>query len=192
MFGPAYNETIPRQRNVLKFYRAVYASFMNVADRNVNLIIKVHKKSGMAESEEDFPELATLVNLFKQHRNVRYCYYESPYDLMAISNMVITWSFSTTGLEAIAADKPTVVMDPMRSRYLVYKKFHPSIVVWESEELQELVTMAVNGAFPVSQEVYEDLARSFISPNDGQAFQRTLDILGKIYGQRFATREKLQ
>ena len=192
VFGPAYNETIPRHRNVLKFYKAVYASFMNVAARNVKLIIKVHKKSNMADGEKDFPELAALINLFKQHRNVLYYYYENPYDLMAISDMVITWSSSTTGLEAIAAGKPTVFMDPMKSRYLVYKNFHPSLVVGESEELQQLVSMAVDGALPVSREVYDDVVKKFCSPNDGRAFQRVLDILGEIYDQRSVIPEKPQ
>ncbi|MBF0328470.1 MAG: hypothetical protein HQL10_04880 [Nitrospirae bacterium] len=177
VFGPAYNETLPRHRNVLSFYHSVFAAFLQVVDHNVKFIIKVHKKSSMADGEADFPELATLIELFRDHPKVHYCYYENPYELLAIADMVITWSSSTTGLEAIAAGKPTVFVDPMKSRYLIYGSFHPSLVVSGKKDLQRLVDMTIKGEYPVSPEVYERILRLYCAPNDGQAFQRILDIL---------------
>ncbi len=180
VFGPAYNETIPRKRNVMKFYSGVFEAFKEIMDRDLKLLIKAHKKSNMADGETDFPELAALINTYKNHNKVKYYYYENPYELMMISDLVITWSTSTTGLESIVAGKNTIFFDPMNSRFHPYRIYNSGIVVSNGERLQELVLLAIEGKFPVPKGTYKNIVQKYCYPNDGQSFQRILDRLWDI------------
>lgn len=180
VFGPAYNETIPRKRNVLKFYQAVFFAFSEVIDRDITLVIKAHKKSNMQEGETDFPELAGLIDLFRNHKNVRYYYYENPYELMTVADFVIVWSTSTTGIESIASGKRTVFFDPMKSRFHTYKNYHDKIVISDQRDLADILESAINKNFPISDEVYEFIRRKHCYPNDGLSIQRLLNKLSEV------------
>lgn len=190
VFGPAYNDTLPRKRHVLKFYTGIIAAFNEVKNCRVKMIIKAHKKKNMADGESDFQELAGLLSSLRGDTNVLYCYHENPYELMLISDLVITWSTSTTGLEAIAAGKKTVFCDPMNSRFHPYRKYHESLVVSTCEKLKELVASSVRGRLPITDDVYEFIKNKYCFPNDGQSFQRLLNRLSDICAKQKIIRRR--
>jgi len=175
VFGPAYNATVARRKNVLKFYNSVVNSFMGIARQDVLLLVKPHQKSGMVEGEMNFPELAELLNGLRSHDKVRFHYNDSPYELMVAADFVVTWSFSTTGIESIATGRKTVFFDPMKSRFQPFRKFHEKLILNEEKELVEILKSALGNAFPIEEGVYESLCRKYCYPNDGLSGQRLLD-----------------
>ena len=181
IFGPAYNESKARRYHVLKFYDAVLKGFASVMNSNVRFIIKSHYKEYCMEyGEADFPELKELLDPFRENGNFSMFYREDPYELITIADLVACWSYSTTGIESITAGNKTFFIDPMQSRFHPYKEYHESFVVDSPEKVSDLFQKSLDGNFPISEEVYDNIRRKHAYSFDGQAMQRKLSKLSSL------------
>ncbi|MFQ5713593.1 MAG: hypothetical protein ACE5GU_06135 [Candidatus Scalinduaceae bacterium] len=181
IFGPAYNESKARRYHVLKFYDAVLKGFASVMNSNVRFIIKSHyKEYDMEYGETDFPELKELLDPFKENGKFSIFYREDPYELMTIADLVACWSFSTSGIESITAGKKTFYIDPMRSRFNPYMRYHEDIVVDTPEKVCDLFQKSLEGNFPISEKVYDHIRSKHTYSFDGLAMQRKLSKLSSL------------
>jgi hypothetical protein len=134
----------------------------------------------MEYGEADFPELKELLDPFRENGNFSMFYREDPYELITIADLVACWSYSTTGIESITAGNKTFFIDPMQSRFHPYKKYHESFVVDSPEKVCDLFQKSLDGNFPISEEVYDNIRRKHAYSFDGQAMQRKLSKLSSL------------
>lgn len=137
--------------NIYKEYKEKY---------NLYLVFKYKDRSLYNEISED---LKNILNLYKNDPDITvYGIEKNSYNLIAYSDIVISWGLTSTGLESIAVYKPVVYYDPYKSRYNIFRSlFGNRIVTWNETEFKEAVIEILSGERKPTDEMYDYIRREF-------------------------------
>lgn len=167
----SYLEGIAFAEHILRLndeFDSIHILFKEKKDRNIH----------SAMDPVNGPKLLNLYNLMSEHPNITF--YSDQDDsslLMSLSDMVISFSFTSTTFEALSANKPAIWHDPMELyRNTPYGKIN-GITTHNYEELKNFVTKIKN----LGQNEYKNpipTSSPLLDPyRDGKAIERFRDLL---------------